>query len=69
MGAVRWSIDTADGDGLLVGSDIAPCKFKGIIGCIEKDVVSEGTGYIKEGAPSWFVWSVRSVRRIAGDAV
>ena len=35
VGAVRWSIDTADGDGLLVGSEIAPCRFKGIIGCIE----------------------------------
>ena len=35
MGAVRWSIDTADGDGLLVGSDIAPCRLKGIIGCVE----------------------------------
>ena len=35
MGAVRWSIDTADGDVLLVGSDIAPCRFKGIIRCIE----------------------------------
>ena len=31
--------------------------------------MSEGTGYIKEGAPSWFVLSVRSVQRIAGDAV
>ena len=63
------SIDTTDGDGFLVGSDIAPCRFKGIIGCNEKDVVSEGTGYIKEGAPFWFVWSVRSEQRIAGDAV
>ena len=35
MGDVRWSIDTADGDGLLVGGDIAPCRLKGIIGCIE----------------------------------
>ena len=35
MGAVRWAIDTADGDGLLVGSDIAPYRFKGIIRCIE----------------------------------
>ena len=31
--------------------------------------MSEGTGYIKEGAPSWFVWSARSVQGIAGDAV
>ena len=42
---------------------------KGIIRSIEWDVVSEGTGYIKEGAPpGLFGWSDLH-REKAGDAV